>query len=171
MPLTKIQGNALAPAIVTTSSITTSNTFTGSGNTLFTGNVSFENFSFFQDGTFEKANIIASTSGANIFVNLFNTAGIVYYTDNATSNVTVNFQGMSGVQTGNIASAVVILTNNTIPKYITTLQVEGTATGVTTKWAGGAPTSGTANVEVYSFSIIKTAASSYTVLGQLSNFQ
>lgn len=177
MPLTKIQGNALAPAIVTTSSITTSNTLinsgsvTNSGNSRFTGNVSFENFSFFQDGTFEKANIIASTSGANIFVNLFDTAGIVYYTGNATSNVTVNFTGIAGVQTGNIASAVVILTNNTNPKYITTIQVESTSTGVTTRWAGGAPSTGTANIDVYSFNIIKTAASTYTVLGQLSNFQ
>lgn len=183
MPLTKIQGNALASSLVTTSSITTSNTITNSGtvinsgvvtnsgNTNFTGNASFQNFTFYQEGTFEKANVIASTSGANIVVNLADSAGIVYYTDNATANATVNFTGMSGVQTGNVASSVVILTNNTNPKYISTIQVEGTATGVTARWAGGAPTSGSANIDVYSFSIVKTGASTYTVLGQLSNFQ
>lgn len=171
MPLTKIQGNALASALVTTSSITASNTIISSGNASFTGNAIFNNLTFYNEGTFEKANVITGISNANIVVNLFDASGIIYYTDNATSNVTVDFKGLSGVQTGNIASSVVILTNNTNPKYISTIQVEGTATGVTTKWLGGAPTSGSANVEVYSFNIIKTAASSYTVLGSKSNFQ
>ena len=183
MPLTKIQGNALAAALVTTSSITASNTittsgavtnsgvFTNSGNTNFTGNATFNNFTFYNEASFEKANIFGGLPNANIVVNLIDTPGIVYCTDNATSNVTVNFTGMSGIQTGNVASAVVILTNNTNPKYISTIQVEGTATGVTSRWQGGAPTSGSANVEVYSFNIIKTAASSYTVLGSKTNFQ
>lgn len=171
MPLTKIQGNALAVALVTTSSITASNTITASGNTLFTGNASFQNFSFYNDGSFEKANIFGGLPNANLVVNLFDSAGVLYCTANATQNVTVNFQGISGVQTGNVASAVVILTNNTNPKYISTIQVEGTSTYVTTRWSGGAPTSGTANVEVYSFNIVKTGASAYTVLGSKTNFQ
>lgn len=169
MALTKIQGNALASSFVYNSTVTNLGSVTNAGNSNFTGVATFDNLTYVNDSTIEKANVIASTSGANITVALSDSAGIVYYTDNTTSNVTVNFTGMSGIATGNVVSSVVILTNNTNPKYISTVQVDGSQ--VTAKWSGGAPTSGTANVEVYAFNIIKTGSSSYTVLGQKTNFQ
>jgi hypothetical protein len=53
-----------------------------------------------------------------------------------------------------------------------TPQIDGTSTGVTIKWQGGtAPTAGNANeIDVYTFVIIKTAASTYTVLASQTKF-
>mgnify|MGYP006290115623 CR=1 FL=1 len=118
----------------------------------------------------EKANISASGAGANI--TLPTTAATLYFTGNATSNSTINFTGLSGITTGNVASFVVLYTNNTNPKYITTVQVDGDGTSnVTTKWSSGAPTSGTANIDVYSFNVVKTSTTAYTVLGAVTNFK
>lgn len=125
----------------------------------------------FSGSLIERANVSASGVGANITVP-YTEGGVVYFTANSSSNTTVNFTGLSGFSTGNVASFVVILTNNTAPRYITTIQVDGDGTSnITSKWSGGAPTSGTANIDVYSFNVIKTTTSAYTVLAQVSNYK
>jgi hypothetical protein len=50
------------------------------------------------------------------------------------------------------------------------MEIDGNA--VTPKWQGGsAPTAGNADsLDVYSFTIIKTAANTYTVLGSQTQF-
>jgi hypothetical protein len=52
------------------------------------------------------------------------------------------------------------------------VQVDGTVTGVTTKWQGGtAPTSGDANsVDVYQYTVIKTGAATFTVLASVTKY-
>jgi hypothetical protein len=52
----------------------------------------------------------------------------------------------------------------------TSVQVDGVT--VTPKWNGGtAPSAGNANsIDVYTFTIIKTASATYTVLGTQSKF-
>ena len=100
------------------------------------------------------------------------TQGILYYTTSASANWTLNFRGNSGttlnsiMNTGDAWSAVFLNTNGASAYYPTVFQVDGTATGVSVKWSGGtAPASGNANaVDAYSFTIIKTAASTYTIL-------
>jgi len=133
-------------------------------------NVNLANVKF-SGSLIERANVSASGVGANITVP-YTDGGVVYFTANSSANATVNFTGLSGFSTGNVASFVVILTNNTAPRYITTVQVDGDGTSnITSKWSGGAPTSGTANIDVYSFNVIKTTTSAYTVLAQVSNYK
>lgn len=130
----------------------------------------------------EKANVITSNVTANISFNPYEQP-IVFWTANSNANttVTVNFTGLSTLTSGNTLSAVVMFVNNaTYNAFISAVQIDGSAasaggigatTGNVLRWQGGYPYSGNANVEVYSFSIFKTAASSYAVLGAKSNFQ
>lgn len=100
------------------------------------------------------------------------TQGILYYTTNASANWTLNFRGNSGttlnsiMNTGDAWSAVFLNTNGATAYIPNVFQVDGTATGVTVKWSGGtAPAAGNASaVDAYTFTIIKTAASTYTIL-------
>jgi hypothetical protein len=100
------------------------------------------------------------------------TQGILYYTTNASANWTLNFRGNSGttlnsiMNTGDAWSAVFLNTNGASAFIPNVFQVDGTATGVTVKWSGGtAPAAGNASaVDAYTFTIIKTAASTYTIL-------
>ena len=53
--------------------------------------------------------------------------------------------------------------------YASGFNIDGSS--VTVKYAGGAPAAGNPNgLDVYSFSIIKTASSTFTVLGSLDAF-
>jgi hypothetical protein len=125
----------------------------------------------FLGASLEEANVISSNVAANVVVDN-QIDSIVYYTENSTSNadVTVNFNNMDYISTGNVASYVVILTNNAdYQAYVGNVQING-ASGNTVRWQGGVPTEGDANINVYSFSVIKTAASGYTVLAAKNNF-
>lgn len=99
------------------------------------------------------------------------TQGILYYTTNASADWTLNVRGDSST-TLNTALA----TNDsiTISFFVTTgstaykhsaLTIDGSAQ--TVKWSGGtAPSAGNASsIDVYSFTIIKTASATFTVLG------
>ena len=54
----------------------------------------------------------------------------------------------------------------------TTVQVDGTTSGVTTEWQGGeAPTEGNANsIDSYVYTVIKTGDATYTVLASLTQY-
>ena len=56
--------------------------------------------------------------------------------------------------------------------YCTSVEIDGTTSQVTTEWQGGsAPSSGNANsIDVYTFTIIKTASATYTVLAAQTQF-
>jgi hypothetical protein len=98
------------------------------------------------------------------------TQGILYYTTSASANFTLNFRGdgsntlNSIMAIGDSISAVFLNTNGATAYYPTVFQIDGSA--VTPKWSGGtAPAAGNASaIDSYSFTIIKTAASTYTVL-------
>lgn len=119
----------------------------------------------------EKANIIASGLDANNTYLL--TDGVVHYhTANSSANANVSLTGFGEVGVGNAVSMAVIITNNVYKRYVTTIKIDDTTTGVTTIWSGeSAPTAGSANTDIYSFSVIKTAATpTYTVFASLSSF-
>jgi hypothetical protein len=63
-----------------------------------------------------------------------------------------------------------LVTNGTTAYRPTVFQVDGTA--VTPKWQGGtAPTAGNASsIDVYVFTIIKTASATFTVLASQTKF-
>jgi hypothetical protein len=66
-----------------------------------------------------------------------------------------------------------LVTQGATPYYNTTVQVDGATAGVTTRWQGGsAPTAGNASgVDVYSYTIIKTASATFTVLAAQTQFK
>jgi hypothetical protein len=97
--------------------------------------------------------------------------GVVYITAASTANGTVNFRGngsttlASVLAVGQSVSCVLSITNTGTAYYPNAFQIDGSS--VTPKWSGGtAPSAGnTSAIDVYSFTIIKTAATpTYTVL-------
>jgi hypothetical protein len=100
------------------------------------------------------------------------TQAVQYYTSNATTNFTLNIRGNGStslntvMQTGQSASIALLVTNGATPYYPSAFQIDGTTSGVTTKYQGGtAISSGNANsIDIYSITVIKTASATYTVL-------
>jgi hypothetical protein len=124
----------------------------------------------------ERCNVVASAATGTVNIDLA-TAGIWYYTSNASANHTLNFRGSSGatlsslLAVGDSISAVWLNTNGTTPYYPSAVQVDGSA--VTPKWLGAsAPTGGNASsVDAYTFTIVKTAATpTYLVLASQARF-
>ncbi len=107
------------------------------------------------------------------------TDSVTYYTANAAANFTVNLRGNgsltmnNALQTGEAITSVFLNTNGTTAYYPTTIQVDGGTAGVSTKWQGGAaPTAGNASsIDSYSFTVIKTAGSAFTVLASQTQFK
>lgn len=74
------------------------------------------------------------------------------------------------LNTAEMKTVTFIVQNGATAYKLTTLNIDGTAQ--TVKWAGGsAPTGGASAYDVYTFTIIKTAASTYTVLGNFASFK
>jgi hypothetical protein len=107
------------------------------------------------------------------------TQSVLYYTTNASGNFTINFRASSGttmttlMAVGESMSFTFMNTNGATAYYNSAVQVDGTTTGVTTKWQGGtAPTSGNvSSIDTYTYVVIKTAATpTYTVLASVTKF-
>ena len=103
---------------------------------------------------------------------------VFYYTSNAAANWQINFRGDGSttmntfLSTGQSITVVLLATQGGSAFYPTAFTIDGTAVGVTVEWLGGAaPTGGNVtSVDTYSFTIIKTAASTYTVLASQARF-
>jgi len=104
------------------------------------------------------------------------TQTVLYYTTNASGNWVLNIRGNSGTtlnsifNTGQSLSVVHMVTQGATAYYNNVLQIDGNA--VFPKWQGGiAPTFGnTSGVDVYNYSIIKTAANTYNVFASQSRY-
>lgn len=101
---------------------------------------------------------------------------ILYYTSDATGNWTLNIRG-DGSNTLNTLMSVgqtmvvaFLATNGATGYYQNGFQIDGVS--VTPKWQGDlTPTVGNINsIDAYTFTIIKTADATYTVLGTFSQF-
>lgn len=105
------------------------------------------------------------------------TQAVLYYTSNATANWTLNIRGNASttlnslLATGESLSVVFMATTGTTAFYPTALQIDGTS--VTPRWQGGsAPTSGnTSSIDVYTYTIIKTANATFTALAAQTQFK
>ena len=120
----------------------------------------------------EKINIVSGKLSANLDINLDN--GMVHYfttTEDAQSEP--NIKSAAGINTamavGDTAS-VTIITTAAAAGYGTTIKIDGAETGAV-NWVGGsAPsTGGSSGLDIYSYQIIKTADSTFTVIGNLTN--
>jgi hypothetical protein len=97
-------------------------------------------------------------------INIVSDYGLYYFTGNATNNWTLNLRGdgsttlASMLAVGQSLTFTMLVTNSSTAYYQTAFQIDGSA--VTPKWSGGtAPAAGNASsVDVYSFTVIKTAA-------------
>ena len=105
------------------------------------------------------------------------TQAVVYYNSTSTSNFTVNFRGDSSatlnsiMNVGESFTAVVVSTQGASSFYLTGITIDGTATGLTTRWASQTPASGgTSGIDAYSVTIIKTASATFTVLASITKF-
>ena len=122
----------------------------------------------------EKVAIATSTSGTINYD--FLGQGVVFFSNNQTANRTINFIGDSTntlnsvLAIGQSVTCAVPMAQGSTAYYLNAYQVDGAA--VTPKWQGGAPTEGTASgIDTYSFTIIKTADATFTVLASVAAFE
>lgn len=123
----------------------------------------------------ERATISSDSTPATINYDLLSQA-VVYFTSDATQDWTINFRGnatttLNDMMTiGQSLTSVILITNGASAYYATGHQIDGTP--ITPKWQGTiTPSGGTANsIEAYSYSIIKTANATFTVLASKTPF-
>ena len=121
----------------------------------------------------EEVYELVSTSAATSGTLNFNvtTQGVFFCTANQTANRTINFSNVNAnLAIGQSVTCAVLMTQGSTAYYLNTYQIDGAA--VTPKWQGGAPTEGTASgIDTYSFTIIKTADATFTVLASVAAFE
>jgi hypothetical protein len=122
----------------------------------------------------EKSNVTSTAMGANVNFDVLDCA-VVYYTANTTANSTLNIRGNTTVNLNSVMStnqAMTIafaVTTGATAHRVANVQIDGTS--ITPKWSGGsAPTASANSIDVYSFTIFKTASATYTVLGSKTQF-
>jgi len=118
---------------------------------------------------YEKVGTSFTTSGLITFYTT--NYGVIYYSANQTANRTINFADVNAnLGINQSVTGAVLMTQGSTAYYLNTIQVDGST--VTPKWQGGAPTEGNASgIDVYSFTIIKTADATFTVLASVAAFE
>lgn len=123
----------------------------------------------------ERMNIVAAAATGTINFDT-TTSTIWYYTSNASANHTLNFRFSSGVSlntalaTGDAITVVWLNTNGATPYYPNVIQVDGST--VTPKFQNGTAFSAgnASSIDAFSFTIIKTASATFTVLASQTKF-
>jgi hypothetical protein len=126
-------------------------------------------------GVFEN-NTISTTFQTTLNYDLL-TQAVYFQNVSCLSNFTVNLRGNSStalnaaLNTGESATVALLVKNDNTTYYNNVLQVDGTT--VTAIWQGGtAPTGGNASsTDIYVYTAIKTASSTYTVLASQTQFK
>lgn len=120
----------------------------------------------------EERTVVSATAATGTVNFDFVNQGVLYYTTNASANWTLNVRGNSGttlnslLTVGDSATISFFVAQGSTAYRHTALTIDGNAQ--TVLWSGGtAPSAGNASgVDIYSFTIIKTAATpTYTVFG------
>jgi len=151
----------------------------------FTGTQSFAGTNAVLSSVFTNTAEVVNVTGVVVptAVNYYTAnQSVLFYNVNATQTWTINFAHSSATTLGtalavgqSITTAVMILQGASGASYYNTaITIDGSSSNVTVYWQGGnAPTGGNASgIDVYNYSIIKTASSpnTYTVLASLSKF-
>jgi hypothetical protein len=124
----------------------------------------------------EVATVSATAATGTINYDVI-TQSVLYYTTNASANWTVNIRGSASVSlntfmaTGQAITIAFLVTQGATAYYNNALQIDGAS--VTPKYQGGtAWTAGNASgIDVYTYTIIKTASATYTVLASQTQFK
>jgi len=143
--------------------------------TLFTGTSSAT--AIVLNDAAEVATVSATAATGTINYDI-TTQSVLYYTSNASANWTVNFRASSGtslntlMSTGQSMTVAFLVTQGSTAYYNSAVQVDGTTSGVTTRWLGGAPTAGNASgIDSYRYILIKTGSATFTVLASNTQFK
>jgi hypothetical protein len=154
-------------------SINTAQTFTGTKT--FSGTTS--TLAIVLNDAAEVATVSATAATGTIAYDI-TTQSVLFYTSNASANWTVNFRASSGtslntaLSTGQSVTVAFLVTQGSTAYYNSAVQVDGTTSGVTTRWLGGAPAAGNASgIDSYRYLIIKTGSATYTVLASVTQFK
>jgi hypothetical protein len=121
----------------------------------------------------EDVNVVASAATGTINFDV-STASVWYYTSNASANHTLNFRYSSGTSlntamaTGDAITLVWLNTNGATPYYPNVIQIDGTT--VTPKVPAAISAGNASAIDAYSFTIIKTASATFTVLETQTKF-
>ena len=124
-------------------------------------------------GIEEDVNVVASAATGTINFDV-STASIWYYTTNATANHTLNFRYSSGtslnttMETGDAITLVWLNTNGATAYYPNVIQIDGST--VTPKVPAAITAGNASSIDAYSFTIIKTASATFTVLETQTKF-
>ena len=154
-------------------SINTAQTFTGTKT--FSGTTS--TLAMVLNDAAEVATVSATAATGTINYDI-TTQSVLYYTSDASGNWTVNFRASSGTSlntalaTGQSVTVAFLVTQGSTAYYNSAVQVDGTTSGVTTRWLGGAPAAGNASgIDSYRYLIIKTGSATFTVLASNTQFK
>jgi hypothetical protein len=168
-------GGALANATAGTDYVAPGTATTFTATQTFSGSTSAQ--AIVLNDAAEVATVSATAATGTIAYDI-TTQSVLYYTSNASANWTVNFRGSSGtsldtlMSTGQSMTVAFLVTQGSTAYYNNVVQVDGTTSGVTTRWLGGAPTAGNASgIDSYRYLIIKTGSATFTVLASNTQFK
>ena len=171
--LTGITDNATGSVLTLGDSLISSVVPVQLGNLTITGEVSILNTMNIVE-TIEQVDIDTSTSATINFD--FKTSAVKLLSIAQTADRTINFRASSSASLDSIMSVgesmtcAILATQGATPYYLNSYQID--SSGITVKWSGGeAPTAGNASsTDLYSFTVIKTASATFTVLGSLTQY-
>ena len=169
--------SATASGLVWTDSATSTQTLTNKTLTSPTVNTPAISAGTLADtiikGVNEDVNVVASAATGTINFDV-TTASIWYYTSNASANHTLNFRYSSGTSlntfmaTGDSLTVVWLNTNGATAYYPSAITIDGNA--VTPKVPAAITAGNVSSIDAYSFTIIKTASATFTVLETQTKF-
>ena len=158
--------SATVAGLAIAQSFTAKQTFTGATASLASA--------FINATEFSTISATAATGTINYDVT---TQSVLYYTSNASANWTVNIRGNGTTSlntlmtTGDSLTVVFLVTQGATAYYNNALTIDGNS--VTPKYQGGTtPTSGNVSgIDAYSYTIVKTASATFTVLAAQTQFK
>jgi hypothetical protein len=131
--------------------------------------------SILEKATIDNTTTLGSPSTTNIDLL---TSAVIYFTVNAVAGFSFNVRASSTQSLNNVMSVgqtatLAILTTQGSTPYTTPYFYIDSGSAIPVKWQGGStPTSGNANsIDVYTFTIIKTASATFTVLATQTQFK
>jgi hypothetical protein len=171
--ITKSSGTALSAATAGTDYVEPATATTFTATQTFTGSTTAI-AAVFQDAA-EVTTVSATAATGTINYDVTSQA-VLYYTSNASDNWTVNFRGNGTtslntlMSTGQAITVVFMVTQGSTAYYNNAVTIDGTS--VTPKWQNAStPSAGNASgIDIYSYTIIKTASATYTVLASQIQF-
>jgi hypothetical protein len=174
-PLTVAQGGIGATSLASANipALNVANTFTGTQS--FTGTSSTDAVVLTNAA---EVCTVSATAATGTIAYYPSTQSVLYYTSNASGNWTLNLTFSAGttldsvLTTGQSLTVAFLVTQGATAYYNSSVQVDGTTSGVTTRWQGGAPTKGNASgIDIYTYTIIKTASATFTVIASQVQFK